>query len=375
MQNKIPFTALSLLSLALPILGHSGNIWMFSGLSQTAPAAEATVAGATPDVAMSTMQQHNQTCQHKPKKCHKKNWDATLSLGAGYRHDRLSQRLTPRDNSPFQRLKFKYRDIDSVMGVLRFDARYSNLLFNVEGDYSPVVSGTLSAPYNSDPAINNVFDFRFKKLTGYEADAMASIGYRLLFINGSWSKAALIFQAGYRYSHQSYETESQDRTTVGTNISILQDQAPCHTEWFGPFIEGRISFCYHNRYYIQPFYQYHFLDYRSQREEAQKLYSFTGGTPPVTSDIIMRFWTHGDEARGQLGGADIFYQAPGKHLRLGIKGAYLDFQSRETRTKVRQRQTMFTSNPPTSTTTHPKYDDAHTNWKSFSIYGYAGYSF
>lgn len=372
MEIKTPFTTLCLLSLAIPILGHSGNIWLFTGSTHTAPA---TVNTGAPAAVKSEIAAAPKNSKPKPTQCHNKNWDVSISVGPGYRHDRLSQRMTPRHHdSSFQRIKFKYRDVDSVMGVLRVDARWGNFLFNLEGDYSPVVCGTLSAPFNSDPNIANVFDFRFKKLSGYEADAMSSVGFRLPFINGSWSRAALIFQVGYRYSHQSYETDAQDRTRTATDISILQDQAPSHSEWFGPFVEGRISFSYLDRYYIQPFYQYHFLDYRAQRKEAQKVYSFAGGAPPVPFDFITEFWTQGDDARGQLGGLDFFYQPPRKHLKLGIKAAYLDFESRKTKTHTRERQTTFSTNPPTNTNLEPKYD-SHANWQSFSIYGYAGYNF
>jgi hypothetical protein len=361
-----------LLSLSLPFFAQAKNAWLFKGSSDPAEKAIESNVASSPEIAMAPFHE-----EHKAKSassCKKKNWECAIMVGSGYRHDRLSHRYTPSSTSTLQRVKFKYRDVDSVMGLVRFDARVSNLLFNIEGDYSPVVSGTLSAPFNIDPEVSSVFNFRFKKLTGYEADAMTSIGYRLPFMNGYRSRAAIIVQVGYRYSHQTYETDAQSKTSNGNFISILQDQAPSHTEWFGPFVEGRVSFSYLDRYYFQPFYQYHFLDYRSRRHEAQMVFNYTAGSPPVPTEFLVKFLSNGDDARGQLGGIDFYYQPKTNHLRLGLKGTYLDFESRETKTRTKIKRISLNTNPSTSTTSKAKYH-SHGNWQSYSIAAYAGYSF
>lgn len=372
MLAKAPFSTLCLLSLAVPLLGHARS-WLFSGTSENNDVTIESAIPASSEIAMSS-RMSSPSNPNPPPNQSKKIWECAASIGIGYRQDKISQRYTPTHNSALQRVKFKYHDVNSVMGLVRFDARVSNFLFNLEGDYSPVVSGMLSAPFNTDADVGRDFNFHFKKLTGYEADAMASVGYRLQFMNGCRSRAALIFQVGYRYSHQTYETDAQSKSSKTTFVSILQDQAPMHSEWFGPFLEGRISFSYLDQFYFQPFYQYHFLDYRAQRHEAQKVYSYAGGSPPVPFDFLVKFTTQGDEGRGQLAGIDTFYQPKCTHLRFGLKGTYLEFQSNETKTKAKLREVFLSTNPSTSVYSKPKYH-SHANWHSYSISGYAGYSF
>jgi hypothetical protein len=358
---------LCLFSIAIPFVGHSANFWLFSGSQESSEDTQnSPVVAAAEEVALASKKPAPSACKGK------KNWDCIFSLGMGYRHDRLSQRYTP-NTSALPRVKFRYRHVDSVMEIFRFDGRWSNFLFNFEGDYSPVVSGMQYAPYNTNPALSSDFRFKFKKLTGYEADAMASVGYRLLFMNGHTSRAAIILQVGYRYSHQSYEAEAQDKTRQPSYVSIMQDQAPSHTEWFGPFLEGRFSFSYRDYFYVQPFYQYHFLDYRAERKEAQMTFSYVNGIPPITNDFITSFRTEGESARGQVAGLDVFYQ-PKSRLRLGLKGTYLLFESRETNTKTRQKQTNYNTNPPVTTRNKIKYH-SHADWRSYTIEAYAGYHY
>ncbi len=393
MLTKAPFSKLCLLSLTIPLLGHAGNSWLFNG-SPTETAITPELASSSKTVPPVCKKECDvPECEAKPccetktrteviticeDPCHPTHckWDVVLSAGLGYRHDRLNQRFKPTPStSPQQNAKFKYNGVDSVMGLLRLDARYSNFLLSVEGDYSPVVSGSMSSHFNTDTAVGDTFHFKNHKLTGYEADAMASVGYRLQFMHGYHARAALIFQVGYRYSHQAWETEKQSRASRGTFISILQDQGPMHSEWFGPFLEGRFSFAYRDKFYFQPFYQYHFLDYRSQRKEAQKVYDYTVvGTPPVPLDILTRFTTEGNHATGQLGGIDLFYDRPGYHYRFGIKTTYLRFVSNKSHTNATEKQVLLVTNPPGSINGKLKYR-THSTWESFNIALYAGYSF
>lgn len=370
MVNK---AAVSVLSLLLPALGSASNIWLFSGVSRaTAPAAVESRPLASSELAfMGTRASKNHAASGEH--C-KKNWACSLALGVGYRHDKFIQRYTPSSSNSFQRVKFKYHGVDSVTELLRIDARYKDVLFNFEGDYAPVVSGRILAPFNTDPRTSDVFHFKFKKLSGYEADVMASIGYRLRFMHGCRSRAALVFQVGYRYSHQAWETEAQDRKRTTSFTSMLQDQAPAHIEWFGPFLEGRLSVSYRDFLYFEPFYQYYFLDYRSQRRESQFGFDYTGGTPPVPADFIVKYISQGDEARGQLGGIDLFYQAEDRHLRIGLKSTYLDFRSNDTKTTTRLVESFLNTNPPTKTLVKPKYH-SHSKWESYTIAAYLGYSF
>ena len=396
--NK-PWSTLCLLSLSVPALGFGSPFWFFSSApDSTCPNVAAAPQAPIDAVCKNECETKQQPkCEAKPccetktitevikvceDPCHPKhpNWEAVLSFGIGYRHDRLTQKVDAHPSATQPSYKSKYRDFDSVMGVLRFDARVSNFLVGFEGDYSPVVDGKLNqdVDFSGNSAID--YHFRFKKMSGYEADAMVYVGYRLEFINGRHGRAYLVPQVGYRYSHQAYETDSQDDIVnrglnAGNVTQFMQDQTPMHSEWFGPYVEAKLSFVFWDHLFVDPFYQYHFLDYRSRSKSA--LTNITNnplavGALPNTQQII-KTSIKNDCARGQSAGADIYWQFDNR-FRLGAKGSWIMFQTDDAKGHVRDKTTTFTSNPPTSTTIHYK-EDAHASWTGYSVYIYGGYSF
>lgn len=406
MSLSKPWSTLCMLSLSVPALGFGSPFWFFSSAPDTtcpnvaaAPKAPIDmVCEAKSDSKCDTKCHPAPQCEAKPccetktitevvKVCHDPCnpvhpcWEVVLSFGIGYRHDRLSQKLEPHSSSGESNLKSHYRDFDSVMGVLRLDARVSNFLFGFEGDYAPVVDGRLDQDFHtSGTSSTQDSHFRFKKMSGYEADAQVTVGYRLEFINGRHGRAYLVPQFGYRYSHQSYETDSQDkfvnRNVLAGNVTqFMQDQSPMHSEWFGPFLEARLSFVFWDHLHVEPYYQYHFLDYRARKKFAVTNITndplAVGALPnqqEVTKSVIRN-----DSARGQSAGADIYWQFK-NHFRLGAKGSWLMFQTENAKAHAKSSTTVFTSNPPV-TTTHGFKEHAHATWTNYSVYIYGGYSF
>lgn len=367
----VPLPTLYVLWLTFPLTGYSGNLWLFIQSTQSEQLASILETNTTATIENSS-NAHGNDRQKAPITPSRKRGDCAFSIGIGYRYDQFSQHNTPK-NPHLQRIKWKYQDINSVMAIARIDARYRNWLFTFEGDYSPLISANSSVLFNVDPTVERPFHFKFNHLSGYEADAMASIGYRFLFLNDHSFRAAILFQVGYRYSHQSYETTQQSlASNTPSFVSILHDQTAMHAEWFGPFLEARLSLSYCKAFYFQPFYQYHLLDHRVRQEEAQKVYFYEKDLV-FPSDFLVTLVTKNNHARGQLSGFDFYYQQQ-KGLRVGLKGAYLSFGSNQARTKTRIKEVSLNINPPTSTTSHLTYH-AHTKWTSYSIAAYAGYNF
>jgi hypothetical protein len=131
MRFKTPYTTLCLLSLAVPALGHGNNIWLFTTASKAAPIATESNSAGSSEIAMAT--KSSSVPQVKEEKKCRKNWEGAITLGAGYRHDHLSQRYNPRKSGSAERLKFKYNGVDSVMALVRLDGRIGNFLAYLEG--------------------------------------------------------------------------------------------------------------------------------------------------------------------------------------------------------------------------------------------------
>ncbi len=391
-----PWSTLCLLSLSVPALGFGSPFWFFSSApDSTCPKGAECRKAAPCEIKEDACDK--QKCEAKPccetktvtevikiceDPCHPTHcmWDAAISLGIGWRHDRIRQKISDHPATGAASWRSTYQDVSSVQGVLRFDGRIGNFLVNLEGDYAPNVGGNLHQNFKDpvDPALDT--HFKFRKLNGYEADAMASIGYRLRFINGKHGRAYLVPQVGYRYSHQAYETYSQDdfvnRDLAAGNVRhFLQDQSPMHSEWFGPYIEARLSFIFWNHFHVDPYYQYYFLDYRARKKVA--LTSITidptlVGAPP-TQQAVTKANLHNDNARGQSAGVDLFWQFENQ-FRLGAKGSWNTFETRNAKARVKVVTKTFATNPPVETTTLFK-EDAHSHWTSYGFYVYGGYSF
>jgi hypothetical protein len=266
------------------------------------------------------------------------------------------------------------------MGVLRFDGRISNFLFGFEGDYAPETGGNIEQNLSFPATPSQNAHFKFRKLWGYEADAQATIGYRLEFINGRKGRAYLVPQVGYRYSHQAWETYSQDdyvnRNLNGGNArQFFQDQCPLHSEWFGPFIEARLSFIFWNHFHVDPYYQYHFLDYRARKRATMTTITINIDLPGAlpNQQNMMKALVDNDSARGQSAGLDLFWQFENQ-FRLGAKGSWAMFETRKARGHLKSQVTTYATNPPVTTTNRYK-EDAHTSWTTYSGYIYGGYSF
>lgn len=388
-----PWSTLCLLSLSVPALGIASPFWFFSSAPDTcskqakthveeskceAKCEDLKCDAPKPCCATKTYTEVVTVCENPchPSHC---NWDVALSVGIGYRHDRLHQKLHSHTASN-PSSKRKYNDISSMMGVFRVDARVKNIMFAFEGDYAPEVGGTLDRDltYRNNSAQN--LHYKFRKLTGYEADAMLSVGYRLEFINGRHGKAYLVPQVGYRYSHQAWETYSQDdyvnRALAGGNVrNFAQDQSPLHSEWYGPYIEARASFVFWNHMHVDPFYQYYFLDHHSRQRNSSTSITIdptlTGA--PSTNQILTKINVENDSARGQSAGVDFFWQFDNQ-VRVGAKGSWVSFETRKARGHIKNTVTTYATNPPVSAETHFK-EDAHTSWKSYSAYAYIGYAF
>ncbi len=390
------WSALYLLSLSIPALSFASPFWFFSSSPDSTCPKGAECRKAAP-CEVKEDRCEKQKCEAKPccttktvtevikiceDPCHPTHcaWDAALSLGIGYRHDRIRQKISNHTATGTPSWRSTYQDVSSVEGVLRFDARIHNFVLYVEGDYAPEVGGNLTQSFKNpvDPTLNT--HFKFRKLNGYEADAMASIGYRLRFINSRDGQAFLVPGVGYRYSHQAYETYSQDdfvnRTLAAGNVRhSLQDQAPMHADWFGPYVEARLSFVFWNQFHIDPYYQYYFLDLRARKKVA--LTSITidptlVGAPP-TQQVITKANIHNNSARGQSAGVDLYWQFKNQ-FRLGGKGSWNTFHTSDAKARVKVNQKTFATNPPVETTTLFK-EDAHTHWTSYSFYLYGGYAF
>lgn len=399
--NK-PWSTLCLLSLSVPALGFGSPFWFFSSAPDTtcskvdsckkekrapeemnkceARCDELKCESPKACCVTKTVTDVITVCEDPchPKHC---NWDAALSFGIGYRHDNLDQKIRTHSSSAAAvNWKSHYEGVSSVMGVLRFDGRVSNFLFAFEGDYAPEVGANLnqSLSFPSNSAQNA--HFKFRKLSGYEADAMASIGYRLEFINGKHGRAYLVPQVGYRYSHQAWETYSQDdyvnRALDGGNArQFLQDQCPMHSEWFGPFVEARLSFVFWNHMHVDPYYQYYFLDYRARKRATATTITIDDTLPGAISSQqnLMKALIHNDSARGQSAGVDLFWQFDNQ-VRLGAKGSWNMFETRKAKAHLKETVTTYGTNPPVTTVSHFK-EEAHTGWTNYSIYLYAGYAF
>jgi len=366
MVSKTSLSTLCLLSLTLPTLTQASNFWFLTHALPVPLAAKVENTAAQPS------KQETKTIAPKHG-----NWEAVLSLGIGYRHDNLHIKLSPSDSSGAASLKSHYKELSSVMGVLRFDARAQNFLFSLEGDYAPSTHGELSQTFDGTAAQDA--SFSFNKLSGYEADAQAALGYRIQFFKGTNSRGYIIPQLGYRYSHQTYETYGQDEDVnsffSGNVTQFMQDQSPMHSEWFGPFLEIKLSFTFWDHFFIDPYYQYHFLDYRCREK-----YALTGMTvdpdlagAPASQQTITKAITHNTGAHGQSAGLDLYWQFAGG-FRLGAKAAWLHFVSENAKAHVSSANTPFTTNPPVTTVTH-LHEDAHAHWTNYSAYLYGGYSF
>lgn len=389
--NK-PWSTLCFLSLSVPALGFGSPFWFFSSAPDTtcskavkhetkceSKCEDLKCEAPKPCCATKTVTEVIKVCEDPchPTHC---SWEAALSVGIGYRHDSLTQKTTPHSSSGIPSWKSKYRDISSVIGVLRFDGRVKNFLFAFEGDYAPETGANLMQDFNLSSNSASNMHYKFRKLTGYEADAWATVGYRLEFINGRHGKAYLVPQFGYRYSHQAWETYSQDdytnRALNGGNVhNFMQDQCPMHSEWYGPFIEARLSFVFWDHFHVDPYYQYHFLDYRARKRAS--ITSITIDTQIVgavpTQQQLTKVNIDNDNARGQSAGLDLYWQF-NNQFRLGAKGSWLMFETRDAKAHQKNTVTTFGSNPPV-TTINNYSEDAHVSWTTYSGYIYGGYSF
>lgn len=385
-----PWSTLCLLSLSLPALSFASPFWFFSSApdstcskgscNKTEHHKENVCEGNCPvpcDVKpcckTETYTDVITICENpcRPSHC---NWEVALSFGVGYRYDRLKQRYHTDADDVATGLKSKYNNINSVISVVRFDARAYNFMFGIEGDYSFLVNGHLKQHVTVPTSPASDSEFHFHKLNGYEADIMADVGYRLEFMGGRREKAYFIPTIGYRYSHQAYEAYSQkvfqNPHLVGVT-QIMQDQSPMHSEWYGPYLEAKFSFVFWDKLFINPFYQYHFLDYRAREKMA--LTTINTGVALGTSQEIAKTVFRNDSARGQSAGLDMYWQFD-NGVRLGAKGSWLEFQTRDGKARTKQDTFAYTATPPVETTVHAKVD-AKVTWTSYNAYLYVGYAF
>jgi hypothetical protein len=148
-----------------------------------------------------------------------------------------------------------------------------------------------------------------------------------------------------------------------------------HSEWFGPFIEARLSFVFWNHMHVDPYYQYHFLDYRARKRVAETSITLDPNVvgAPATQQQIRKAVIDNDSARGQSAGVDLYWQFNNR-FRLGAKGSWIMFETHDARGHQKNTTTLLNTNPPVKTVSH-FHEDAHAKWTSYSGYIYGGYSF
>jgi hypothetical protein len=302
-----------------------------------------------------------------------KNWEIDTSLGIGYRQDQMKNTLYSPKGTAEQTYKEKDKDFQSVMEVLKIDARFYDFLINIEGDYSPLVSGRVKNDFIAPAGITETFFYKFKKVIGYEADAMGSIGYQFNFFKNKTTHLRFIPQVGYRYSTQVFEPQGESSFTVQPNhdaVTILSYLEATHKEWFGPYLEAIVSLSFQDRWFIEPFYQYHFLRFRERDILTDKFIPFQNAS---TSDITWRAFMDGNAAHGQAGGLNLYYQTK-CHLKWGVKASALSFKTGRFKSHAHRTFRIY-SGFPVLEKKNVLVQKSKGSWKNFSVYTYLGYEF
>lgn len=301
------------------------------------------------------------------------NWAVDLSLGVGYRHDEMDFTLYSPKGTTEQTYTEKEKNFNSVMEVLRVDARVHDFLLNIEGDYSPLVSGRTKSDFISPVGIQETFFYKFKKVIGYEADAAGSVGYRWCFFKHKNTALRFIPQVGYRYSTQVFEPQGESRYLVQplqTDTTLFSYLDATHKEWFGPYVEAIFSFSFKDKLFIEPFYQYHFLHFRQTTSLTDKFIPL----PSLPSgEVIWNVTMRGNNAHGQVGGLHLYYRAR-CHLKWGLKASLLSFKTGHFKSYANRTFHTFSAVPPL-TIKNTLVEKARGSWNNFSIYTYFGYDF
>lgn len=302
-----------------------------------------------------------------------KNWEIATSLGIGYRKDQMKNTLYSPKGTTEQTYKEKDEGFQSIMEVLKIDARFRDFLINIEGDYSPLVSGRTKSDFISPLGITESLSFKFKNVIGYEADAMGSIGYRFSFFKNKTTNFRFIPQVGYRYSTQVFEPQGESSYILQPNntaISFFSYLETTHKEWFGPYLEAIVSLSFKEQWFIEPFYQYHFLSYRERDIIKGTFIPFQGFSP---GDIRWRAFMASNNAHGQVGGLNFYYQAKCR-LKWGLKASVLSFKTTHSKShshRTFRSQYVF----PQPIRKDILVQKSKESWKNFSIYTYLGYNF
>ncbi len=273
--------------------------------------------------------------------------------------------------------KTSYTDRNSVELILGSHIEWHRVVAYLRGSYGWLASGNAHLD-TYGTRFNQPLSFgQFNLGAGYDADAMAVVGFRLDLYDRPSFGFSFIPSGGYKYSHMMNFPQGESRTTLlnGTgNYAIAHFSRPNQQDWFGPLAEGRIEFRLWEVLEWSFFYQYFWLDVRSKTKEAIDLYLYNGsGAATAVNRYRASSIYKENMLQKQLIGADIRYRTiSGWNMGVHFEASVADTNHAQAITNVKEEQAL-TANVIRTSATYAQGASIH--WVCYEASISLGYQF
>jgi len=303
-------------------------------------------------------------------------WKFHHWASVGYRRDR--QRFEEADT------KTAYTDRNTLQLLLGSHLEWHEIVLRLRGSYGWLVNGhfDFSAPGSrfGEPLFFGQYDLG----SGYAADAIGTLGFRIRFIHCPNFGLFLLSSGGYKYSHLMNTPRGEHRFVIpnppallaaGTSgFALARFPTPNQQDWFGPMVEGRLEFRFWENCEWTVFYQYHWLTVRSKSKEEVDLYLFN---PPTTATAIDLFRSSSiyksSNVKKQVGGTDLIYwAASGWNFGVHFEGSSAWTHKAQYQSKRTREQYILA---PTGVTTTFVNTSASIHWICYEVSTSLGYQF
>lgn len=292
------------------------------------------------------------TVEFPANDCMCSSWVLTFSNHVGYRRDR-QEFVNKSKNS-----RFNFTDGNTLFYDASLAFSWERLFIRFGGDYGWLVDGKLSYGKNEPASFAHMGG-------GYSADANVAIGCRVKFwdfCNGSFSFVPAL---GYGYSHFKLFPEGNCGKTLFTR--------PVQQDWFGPTLEGRISFAWQGSWRVDLIYQYNPVDFRQKfSEDTSRTTYDSAGNFQQAQSFRQTISTHSDSTRTQLGGIDISYVSC-RHWQIGSRFLGSSTWSHTGRSIIHGKNESFS--PTYQKHTVQRFSSSSIEWVRYAVSLYSSYWF
>lgn len=296
--------------------------------------------------------------------------DIQLYMGPGYRKDSFCLDFFNPDNSSEKDYSLDVHNVHSAQQALYVNFLWDHFRWEFWGAYGWLVEGKQKVKLTEE----NFFSFKFKNIDGYQADGSTSLGYDLPVYTRRAFQFYLSPFFGVKYWHTA--TRAKGRRVSITSASgfpvaaIYEETRITHSDLWGPFVEGRVTFNVPRLLQLKLLYQYHFIYLRTVQDPSLDIISQPGVPPVTVRELNWHAVISDDHARAHLGGFDMYINVTNRFV-IGGKA----YGTRVYTRKAKGKRHRFIVNIPGNASFVDLTGSAEVRWTVFSGILYLGYQF